>query len=188
MTKTEIKPTHLLYPRPALLVGANCDGKANFMAVGGGGAANAEPPMIGVPIRHQQHTLGGMKQCESFSINTPSAGMVKEMDYCGIVSGRDRDKVKDCGFTIFYGKLENAPLIEECPINMECKIVHMLDLGTHSFVIGEVKGLYISDDCLTDGKPDIKKIEPMIFNLNEREYATFGESIGKAFNIGNTLK
>ena len=187
MAKIEMKPAHLLYPRPTLLVGSNVDGKANFMAVGGGGAANAEPPMIGVPIRHHQYTLVGIKQNSTFSINTPSVNMVKETDYCGIVSGRKSDKVKDCGFTIYYGNLKTAPLIEECPINMECEVKHILDLGTHSFVIGEVKGLYVSEDCLTDGKPDVAKINPMVFNLDAGEYMTFGETVAKAFSVGNEL-
>ena len=146
-----------MYPRPILLVGSNIDGKANFMAVGGGGVVNAEPPMLGVPIRHFQYTLKGIYQNLTFSVNIPSVDQVKEADYCGIISGSKVDKVKVCGFKLFYGSLQTAPLIEQCPINLECKVVHILNLGTHAFVIGEVKGATISDDCLTDGKPDVKK-------------------------------
>ena len=96
--------------------------------------------------------------------------------------------MKDCGFKIFYGKLETAPLIEQCPINLECKVVDILNLGTHAFVIGEVKGTFISDNCLTDGKPDVKKIKPMVFNLESGEYSSIGDTIAKAFSIGKELK
>ncbi|MFC1947078.1 flavin reductase family protein [Chloroflexota bacterium] len=188
MAKKELEPSRLMYPRPTLLVGANINGKANIMAVGGGGVANAEPPMIAVPIRHHQYTLEGIKQNSTFSVNTPSADMVKETDYCGIVSGRTADKVKDCGFHIFYGNLGTAPLIEQCPINLECEVVNILNLGTHSFVIGEVKGSFISEDCMTDNKPDVKKINPMIFNLESGEYLSFGPFIANAFSIGRKLK
>ncbi len=188
MAKIEMEPSRWMYPRPTLLVGANVGGKANFMAVGGGGVANADPPMIAVPIRHHQYTLDGIKENSTFSVNTPSVDLVTQTDYCGIVSGRNVDKVKDCGFTIFYGKLKTAPLIEQCPINLECEVVDVLNLGTHSFVIGEVKGTYISEDCLTDNKPDVKKIKPMIFNLESREYSAIGEVIAKAFSIGRELK
>ncbi len=188
MAKIEIESSRLMYPRPTLLVGANINGKANFMAVGGGGVANADPPMIAVPIRHHQYTLEGIKQNYTFSVNTPSVAMVKETDYCGIVSGRTADKVKDCGFEIFYGNLKTAPLIEQCPINLECEVVHILDLGTHSFVIGEVKGSFVSEECMTDNKPNVKKINPMIFNLESGEYVSFGETIAKAFNVGRELK
>ncbi|UCC16532.1 MAG: flavin reductase family protein [Dehalococcoidales bacterium] len=188
MKKVKMNPSRWMYPRPTLLVGANVDGKANFMAVGGGGVTNADPPMIGVPIRHHQYTLQGIKQNFTFSINTPSADLIRETDYCGIVSGRTTDKVKDCGFTVFYGDLGTAPLIEQCPLNLECKVVSITDLGIHAFVIGEVKETYINEECLADNKPDIRKINPMVFNLESGEYALIGEVIGKAFNIGRELK
>jgi len=81
MAKVEMKPERWMYPSPTLLVGANVDGKANFMAVGGGGVANAGPPMIAVPIRHHQYTLKGILQNLTFSINTPSIDLVRETDY-----------------------------------------------------------------------------------------------------------
>ncbi|MFC2014369.1 flavin reductase family protein [Chloroflexota bacterium] len=188
MAKIEMEPSRWMYPRPTLLVGANIDGKPNFMAVGGGGVANADPPMIAVPIRHHQYTLKGILQNYTFSVNTPSADMVKETDYCGVVSGARVDKVKDCGFEIFYGNLETAPLIEQCPLNLECKVVNILNLGVHAFVIGEVKGTFITENCLTDGKPDVKKIKPMVFNLESRDYSTIGDVIAKAFSIGREFK
>jgi len=187
MAKVEMKPERWMYPRPTLLIGANVDGKANFMAVGGGGVANAGPPMIAVPIRHHQYTLKGILQNLTFSINIPSVDLIRETDYCGLVSGAEIDKTKVCKFDIFYGNLETAPLIEQCPLNHECKAVHILNLGVHSFVIGEIKGTYISDDCLTDGKPDAKKIRPIVFNLESADYSAIGEVIGKAFNIGREL-
>ena len=187
MAKIEIEPSRLMYPRPTLLVGANVNGKANFMAVGGGGVANADPPMIAAPIRHHQYTLEGIKQNSTFSVNIPSSDLVKETDYCGIVSGRTADKVKDCGFEIFYGNLETAPLIEQCPINLECAVVHNLNLGTHAFVVGEVKGSFVSEDCMSDNKPDVNKMKPMIFNLESGVYISFGEIIAKAFSIGREL-
>jgi flavin reductase (DIM6/NTAB) family NADH-FMN oxidoreductase RutF len=188
MAKIEIIPSNWMCPRPTLLVGSNIDGKANFMAVGGGGVANAEPPMIAIPIRHHQFTLKGIMQNLTFSVNTPSSDQVKETDYCGIVSGSKIDKVKACGFKIFYGKLETAPLIEQCPVNLECKVIHILNLGTHAFVIGEVKGTFISEECLTDGKPDIRKIKPMVFNLPSGGYSSIGDVIARAFSVGNELK
>jgi flavin reductase (DIM6/NTAB) family NADH-FMN oxidoreductase RutF len=187
VAKVKIAANRWMYPRPALLVGSNVDGKANFMAVGGGGVACAEPPMIAVPIRHHQYTLRGIYQNLTFSINIPSVDQVKETDYCGIVSGAKVDKVKACKFNVFYGSLGTAPLIEQCSLNLECKVVHILNLGIHAFVIGEVKESHISDDCLTDGKPDVKKMKPMIFNLESREYSAFGEVIGQAFSIGREL-
>ena len=188
MAKMKMPPERWMYPRPALLVGSNVDGKANFMAVGGGGVADAGPPMIGVPIRHHQYTLKGILQNLTFSVNTPSVDLVAETDYCGIVSGAKVDKVKACGFKVFYGELQTAPMIEQCPMNLECKVVHVLNLGTHAFVIGEVKGTFISEEFLTNGKPDVARMKPMIFNLETSEYATFGEFVARAFHVGREFK
>ena len=188
MSKVKLQPERWMYPRPALLVGSNVKGKANFMAVGGGGVADAGPPMIGVPIRHFQYTLKGILENMTFSVNTPSAALVRETDYCGVVSGRKVDKVKACGFEVFYGDLQTAPMIEQCPLNLECKVVHILNLGTHAFVIGEVKATFISGDCLTDGKPDLAKMNPMVFNLEASTYSTIGPVVAKAFGIGREFK
>ena len=188
MAKMNLPPERYMYPRPALLVGANVDDKPNFMAVGGGGVANGKPPMIGIPIQHRHHTLKGIRQNMTFSVNTPSVAQVKELDYCGIVSGRDADKAAVCGFKVFYGTLNNAPMIEQCPLNHECRVMHILNLGSHSFVIGQIEGSYIDEDCASDGKPDAEKIRPMIFNLEASIYLTFGETISKAFSVGRKLK
>jgi flavin reductase (DIM6/NTAB) family NADH-FMN oxidoreductase RutF len=177
-----------MYPRPTLLVGVNVDGKANFLTVGGGGVANAEPPMIGVPIRHQRYSLKGIQQNLTFSVNTPSIEQVKETDYCGITSGAKVDKVKVCQFKVFYGNLKTAPMIEQCPLNLECRVVQILNLGSHSFVIGQVEGAYITEGYLIDGKPDVNKIKPIILNLESAEYIAFGKVIAKTYTIGQELK
>ncbi len=189
MGKLLIGPQTLIYPMPALLVGANVDDKPNFMAVAWGGIANGEPPMISVAIRHQRYTLKGIKQNMTFSVNVPSTDMVKETDYCGIISGAKANKAEVCRFKVFYGKLDKAPLIEQCPINLECKVVHILDLGSHSLVIGRIEETHVSDSCLTEGKPDINKIKPFTYTTSPAsQYQALGDVIAKAFSIGKELK
>jgi flavin reductase (DIM6/NTAB) family NADH-FMN oxidoreductase RutF len=173
---------------PALLVGAKVDGKANFMAVAWGGIANGEPPMISVAIRPSRYTLKGIRQNLAFSVNVPSSDMVRETDYCGLKSGAKFDKVEVCHFKVFYGKLENAPLIEQCPINLECKTVHSLNLESHALVIGRIEETHVSESCLTDGKPDLAKMKPFIYTPTPANcYHSFGEVIAQAFSIGKEL-
>ncbi len=126
MSKIPMGPTTWVYPMPALLIGANVDGKPNFMVVAWGGIANGEPPMISVAIRPSRYTHRGISQNLTFSVNIPSVELVRETDYCGSTSGAKINKVEACQFSVFYGKLGNAPLIEQCPINLECKVVHIL--------------------------------------------------------------
>lgn len=189
MGKVMIGPQALIYPMPALLIGANVDDKPNFMTAAWCGVANSDPPMISVAIRHHRYTHRGIRQNMTFSVNVPSVDMVRETDYCGITSGSKADKVAVCQFKVFYGKLENAPLIEQCPVNLECKVVHFLDLGSHSLIVGRVEETHISENCLTDGKPDVGKIRPFIFTtFPARQYQAFGEVIARAFKIGEELK
>ncbi len=189
MGKILMGPQTLIYPMPALLVGAKVDDKPNFMAVGWGGIANGEPPMISVAIRHQRYTLKGIKQNMTFSVNVPSTDMVRETDYCGIISGAKFNKAQVCRFKVFYGRLDKAPLIEQCPVNLECKVVHILDLGSHSLVIGRIEETHVSDNCLTDGKPDVNKIKPFIYTTSPAsQYQALGKVIAKAFSIGRELK
>jgi len=115
--------------------------------------------------------------------------MVRETDYCGLITGSEVNKVDVCRFKVFYGKLGSAPLIEQCPINLECKVMHMLDLGSHSLVIGRIEESHVSESCLTDGKPDVNKIQPFTYiRAPAEQYQALGEVIAKAFSIGKELK
>jgi len=189
MGKILMGPQTLIYPMPVLLIGAKVDAKPNFMAVAWGGIANSEPPMISVAIRHSRHTYRGIRQNLTFSINIPASAMVREADYCGITSGSEVNKVEVCRFKVFYGKLGNAPLIEQCPINLECKVMHILDLGSHALVVGRIEETHVSESCLTDGKPDVNKIKPMSYIMSPAtRYQALGEVLAEAFSIGNELK
>jgi flavin reductase (DIM6/NTAB) family NADH-FMN oxidoreductase RutF len=174
---------------PVLLIGSNVDEKPNFMTVAWGGIANGEPAMISVAIHKKRYTLKGIRQNSTFSVNIPSAEMVKETDYCGIISGSAVNKVEVCRFKVFYGKLGNAPLIEQCPINLECKVMHILDLGSHSLVVGRIEESHISEKYLTNGKPDVNKIKPMSYIMSPAtQYQALGEVLAKAFSVGKELK
>ena len=189
MQKTAIGPQTLMYPMPILLIGANVDNKPNIMAIAWCGIANADPPMISLAIRKNRYTLKGINQNMTVSVNIPSHDLVKEIDYCGMVSGSKVDKVDVCKFKVFYGKLDNAPLIEQCPINLECKVVHILDLGTHSFVISQIEETHVSDSCMTNGQPDVDKINPIAYiGGSAKQYQAMGEVLAKAFSIGKELE
>jgi len=192
MAKILMGPAALLYPMPVLVIGANVDDKPNFMTAVWGGIANGEPPMISVAIRPHRYTHKGITQNSTFSVNMPSVDLVREADYCGIVSGSKVNKAEACKFNVFYGKLGSAPLIEQCPINLECKVVQIVKLDSHSLVIGRIEETHISENCLTDGEPDMNKIKPITYTTDlgrfGRQYLAFGEFIGKAFSIGREVK
>lgn len=189
MPKVALGPRTLLYPLPIVLVGSSVDGKPNFMAVAWCGIVNSRPPMISVALQHPRHTLKGIQQNNTFSVNVPSVEQVKETDYCGTVSGGNTDKVADCKFQLFYGKLPTAPLINQFPVNLECRVVQTLNLGSHVLVIGQIEEVYVTDSCLTDGQPDADKIKPFVWATGVgNQYRELGKPIGQAFSIGKQLK
>ncbi len=189
MSKTQIGATTLIYPMPTTLVGADVDGKPNFLAIAWCGVACSQPPMVSVALQPRRYTLKGIKQNMAFSVNIPSVELVKEADYCGIRSGAKVDKVAACNFDIFYGKVEGAPMIEQCPVNLECRVVQMLELGSHWLIVGKIEETHVSDDCLTDGRPDVDKVRPFIFIPGPpSRYQAFGEVIAGAFSVGMEIE
>jgi flavin reductase (DIM6/NTAB) family NADH-FMN oxidoreductase RutF len=105
---------------------------------------------------------------------------VVETDHCGLVSGTQVDKSRV--FTSFYGKLKTAPLAEECPVNIECKLFKSVDCGSHLLYIGEVAEIHVDKACATDGKPDIAKLDPIVYS--QAAYWQVGTPIDKAFSAG----
>jgi flavin reductase (DIM6/NTAB) family NADH-FMN oxidoreductase RutF len=186
MNKKKLGPQPMLWPHPTVLVGSHVDGRPDFAAVAWTGVAASTPPAITIALQHHRYSLKGIYQNRTFSVNIPSREMVKETDYCGLVSGAKTDKVKDCGFRVFYGNLDTAPLIEQCPVNLECEVVHILNMGSHTLVIGRVVETHVSEDCLTDGQPDVNKVRP--FTFLPGKYHGLGEAFADAFKIGKEIK
>jgi flavin reductase (DIM6/NTAB) family NADH-FMN oxidoreductase RutF len=91
-------------------------------------------------------------------------------------------------FEVFYGKLRTAPMIEECPLCMECKLVQTIEFPTNTLFIGEIIGSYAEERCLTDGKPDIKKMDPLLLTMPDNRYWRVGEYAGKAWGSGKGFK
>jgi flavin reductase (DIM6/NTAB) family NADH-FMN oxidoreductase RutF len=185
MKKIEVGAKNFLYPMPTTLVGANVAGKPNYITIAHVGIMKYAT--LSVSLHKSHHTNAGIRENGTFSVNLPSARMVKVTDYCGLVSGREVDKA--ALFQTFYGKLKTAPMIQECPVNMECKLIHTLDLGTHEIFIGEIAETYSDEQCLTQGKgEDLFRVDPILFSMTGARYFRVGEQIGLAWNAGKELK
>ena len=171
---------------PAVLVGAQVKEKPNFMTAAWCGIVASTPPAISAAVRPVRYTLAGIRANNTFSINVPSADLVEKVDFCGIYSGHKVDKSQI--FQIDYGKLKTAPLIQECPINLECQVIHALELGSHILFIGEIVETYVNEDCLTDDKVDPAKIDPLIYSTVARQYQRLGAVVGRAWEVGKQSK
>ena len=184
MDKVTFGPKTLLYPMPTVLVGANVGGKPNYMTAAWCGMACMAPPMIAVAINHARHTLKGIEENKTFSINVPSTKQVVETDYCGIVTGTRADKSKV--FENFYGKLKTAPMANECSLSLECKLFNTMDCGSHVLVVGEIIETYASKEVAIGESPDVKKVDPVIYANGK--YYKIGDFLTDAFSAGKAYK
>ncbi|MFX0061065.1 MAG: flavin reductase family protein [Candidatus Hermodarchaeota archaeon] len=186
MDKITINSSITPYPMPVALLGAIVNGKTNFMTVALLSRVGYDPPIWITGIDKRQYTAVGIKKKGTFSINFPSTSLIEKIDYCGIVSGRKTDKSQL--FDVFYGELETAPMIRECPICLELKLKDTIELSMTFLFLGEVIKVYTEEQYLTEGKLDILKTAPVLYTGPDRNYWTIGEHLAKAFSVGKKLK
>jgi flavin reductase (DIM6/NTAB) family NADH-FMN oxidoreductase RutF len=180
MDKVTLGPMPYMSVMPTLLVGANVKGKANYMTAAWATVACMAPPMVCVAINKARYTAKGIGENKTFSLNVPGAKHVVETDHCGLVSGANEDKATV--FTSFYGKLKTAPMAVECPVSIECKLFKSVDCGSHELYIGEIVEIHADKSCLTDGKPDVTKMHPIVYA--QATYFDIGKQVEKAFSAG----
>lgn len=174
-----------LYPMPMVLVGSVVEGKSNFMAVGWVSRVNYKPPLIAIALG-PHHTNKGIEVNKEFSINIPDVSLIKETDYCGIVSGKNTDKSKL--FDVFFGDLGKAPLIRECPVCISLSLFETVKLPFNTLYIGEPKEVFTEEKYVTENVLDIKKLNPFTLTMPDNNYWAVGENLGKAWGIGKNLK
>jgi len=184
--KIDLGPKVAPYPMPVSLIGANVDGKANFMVAAWFMSVAISPPRIAVALNKTHYTNRGIKENNTFSVCIPSQDLISATDYCGLFSGHKTNKSGI--FNVFYGKLGTAPMISECPISMECKLEKVVDNGGHEMFVGEIVSTYTEEKYLTNGVIDLKKAKPFILSFYDRLYLELGESAAKAWNAGNDYK
>jgi flavin reductase (DIM6/NTAB) family NADH-FMN oxidoreductase RutF len=187
--KTKIGTNPYIYPIPITLVGANVAGKPNFVTIGDVGLLGINPPIVAISSHAQHYTNQGILENKTFSINFPTSEMLAETDYCGIVSGRDEDKASL--FTVFYGELENAPMIVACPVNLECRVVKEFSIQHRQVFVGEVVQTYVSNRFIKEVEgckqiANLTQLDPIIYALDNRYYR-IGDAIGVGYREGRKL-
>lgn len=168
-----------LYPAPVVLVtSADAQGKPNIITLAWAGIVCSEPPMVSISIRPSRYSYDLIKASGEFVVNMPVEDILKETDYCGIVSGRDVDKFAQMGLTPEPASQVKPPLIKQCPVNLECVVKQVINLGTHDMFIGEVVATHVDDDRLTGGG-DILSARMVAYSPPTAEYLAVREIIGR---------
>ena len=185
--KKTLEGINLLYPTPTTIVGARVESRPNFITIAHIGIVNhAKPYLISLSMAKPHYTNAGIRENKAFSVNIPSEDLVVATDYVGLVSGKKTDKSEV--FEIFYGNLPDAPMIAECPINMECRLFDVYDTPTHDLFIGEIVETYADDSVLKNGKVDLARVKPLLFDMSSIKYWSVGKPLAGCWNIGKQLK
>jgi len=182
--KTRFKRAPLILP--VCLVGANVKQKPNFQAIAWLNMVDYDPYLIGFSSEKSHYTNKGIKENKTFSINIPNSKMAPVTDFCGMHSGKDVDKSNI--FDTFYGELKTAPMIDKMPMNIECKLTKTIELHHADFFIGEIVGVYIDDKYLINNKPDMKILDPLLYEDSLNRYWSLGDLVANAFDIGKKFK
>jgi len=176
--KVKKSPWTALFPCPVVLVTCvDSSGKPNIITLAWVGVACSDPPMLGLGIRPHRHSYGIIEASGEFVVNIPTVEILKETDFCGVVSGKDVDKFSETRLTAEPAEKVKPPLIKECPVNIECVVRQKIPLGVHHLFIGEVVCGHVDQDVLDEkGRIDFSKVSPFVYN--QGEYWNLHQKIG----------
>lgn len=180
------KPGNMVYPVPAVMVtAADREGKSNIITIAWTGTVCTNPPMAYISVRPERYSYGMLKETSEFVINLTTEKLVRATDYCGVKSGRDTDKWKETGLTPIPAQEVNVPLIKESPVNIECRVSEIRELGSHHMFLARVVAVDVDEAYLNEqGRFELQKAAPIVYSHGEYYglsslLGTFGYSVRK---------
>jgi len=176
--KVEREPLPLIYPNPVVLVTTiDANNRANVITLTLVGAVCWQPPIISIGVGKNQHSRSLIEKSREFVVNIPKAEMLRDVEFCGLVSGRNVDKCAKTGFTLVPSSKVKPPMIKECPVNLECKVKKKVPLGSNVLFLAEVVCLHVDEKMLDEkGGVNLAKATPIMFNLTNT-YWRIGEKL-----------
>lgn len=188
--KKSLDARTIAIPTPAWVVGSyDKNGRPNVMTAAWAGICCSKPPCVYVSLRKATYTHGNIIERRAFTVSIASEDHAREVDYMGLVSGRDVDKFAVTGLTPVNSELVDAPYVGEFPLVLECRVIHVIEIGLHTEFIGEIMDVKCDSSVLdNDGLPDIGKVRPIIFSPGSRVYHKVGGYLGQAFSIGKKIE
>lgn len=179
MSKQTWKPGNMLYPVPAVMVSCQRgDEKPNIITVAWAGTICSDPAMVSISVRKERYSHDIIKDSGEFVINLTTKKLCRATDYCGVKSGKDTDKFKDMHLTPEKSVNINAPAIKECPVNIECKVKDIIELGSHDMFIAEVVAVNVDEELL-DNKGTLHLEDAELVAYSHGQYYALGEHLGR---------
>ena len=178
MSKQIWRPGNMLYPVPAVLVSvADSAGKDNLITIAWTGTVCSDPAMTYISVRKERYSHHMLKENKEFVINLVSKEICRAADFCGVRSGCDLDKFEATGLTREKASTVNVPLVKESPVNIECKVTQVLELGSHDMFLAKVTAVQVDESLLDEkGKLDLNKAHLVAYSHGE--YQTFDNILG----------
>ena len=166
MGKVEFKPGNMLYPLPAALVTVrDKEGEDNLFTVAWTGTVCTNPPMLYISVRPERYSYKAITETGVFAVNLTTAPMTKAVDYCGVRSGRNEDKFAAAGLTKREAVKIGTAVIEESPVNIECKVRQVLPLGSHHMFIADVVHVTVDEAYMDEkGTFRLEKADPIVYS------------------------
>ncbi len=178
MGKQNWKPGNMLYPVPAVLVTCrDKEGNDNVLTVAWAGTICSDPAMLSISVRKERHSYPMIKESGEFVVNLTTEDMTWATDYCGVKSGKDEDKFVNAKLTKGEAKEVNAPIIMESPVNLECKVKQVLELGSHDMFIAEIVNVQVSETFM-DEKGTFHLEDAKLLAYSHGRYYSLGEQLG----------
>lgn len=178
MAKQIWKPSTMLNPVPVVMVTCTDNsGKSNIITLAWVGTINSDPPMVSISVRKQRYSYELLKQKGEFVINMPPRSLTFATDFCGVKSGRDLDKFEAMKLTPEKASKIDVPLIRECPVNLECVVRQVIELGSHDLFLAEVVATNVAEKLLDEsGRLNLDKADLICYSHGE--YYPLGDSLG----------
>ena len=179
MPKKEVPACEALYPVPVILVSCydRASQKNNILTIAWCGVAASNPPTLSISVRPSRYSHAIIKATGDFVVNIPTLDILKEVDLCGIASGKTTDKFKSCGFHPQKASKVSSCLIKECPVNIECVLKGEVSLGSHDMFLGRVVAVHVDEHLLErEGNIDYEKARPIVYN--QGQYWNLGKVVG----------
>lgn len=185
MAKQTWKAGNMLYPLPVVMVSvADEKGEDNIITVAWAGTVCTNPPMVSISVRPERYSYHMIEESQEFVINLTTEELAKATDYCGVRSGKDVDKFKEMHLTRGKADKVQAPLIEESPVNIECKVVKKEELGSHHMFIAEVVAVHVDEKYIDqNNRFSLEKSDPIVYVHGE--YFGLGNLLG---NFGYSVR
>ncbi|OGO78722.1 MAG: flavin reductase [Clostridiales bacterium GWB2_37_7] len=178
MSKLMWKPGTMLYPVPSVMVSCrNAQGENNIITIAWTGIICSDPAMLYISVRPERHSYDMIKETGEFVVNIPNSKLAFATDFCGVKSGRSINKFMHLKLTPAKANLVAAPYIDECPVNLECKVKDIIKLGTHDMFIAEIMCVNV-DDSLLDSKGKLHLNKADLICYSHGEYKSLAKSLG----------